>query len=227
MAYRLRDGVSFCQVDDCLVFLDLDTDRYFRLSARLEQALCALLEGDGAPEEDARDLVRRNVLTSIGNGETRHLRRMIEVPSRSVLENSTGNARPGVPVALEVFGVVSWTQLVLKTRPLDRVINRTITHRQRGTASRPSSAVAEPCPGHLVEATQQFMRSRLSVPIETCCLLDSLALVRFLARRGLAASLVFGVALDPFAAHCWVQAGTWVLNDTLGNVLAHTPIREV
>ena len=59
------------------------------------------------------------------------------------------------------------------------------------------------------------------------CLLDSIALVRFLARRGLYAQLVFGVTDDPFSAHCWVQAGDLVLNDTVGDVSAHTPIRVI
>lgn len=226
MAYRLRDGVSFCQVDGCLVFLDLDADRYFRLSPHLERTLRSLLKGDGSPEEDAHELVRRNVLTFLPDRETRRPSKTIEVPTRSLLESTSGPARSSASVTLEVLGVVAWTQLMLKSRRLDSIIQRTSAFRQRSTAG-PPSTVDEPPSQRLREATHQFMRSRLSVPIETCCLLDSLALVSFLARRGLPANLVFGVALDPFAAHCWVQAGTWVLNDTLGNVVAHTPIREV
>ena len=41
------------------------------------------------------------------------------------------------------------------------------------------------------------------------------------------ANLVFGVTGDPFSAHCWVQVDELVLNDTLGNANAYTPIRTV
>jgi hypothetical protein len=56
------------------------------------------------------------------------------------------------------------------------------------------------------------------------CLFDSLALINFLARYGLYPDWVFGVSADPFEAHCWVQAGNVVLNDTLERVSAFTPI---
>jgi hypothetical protein len=58
-------------------------------------------------------------------------------------------------------------------------------------------------------------------------LLDSLAMVMFLAKRGLHASIVIGVTSAPFSAHCWVQTGDLVLNDTVGNARAFTPIRVI
>jgi hypothetical protein len=65
------------------------------------------------------------------------------------------------------------------------------------------------------------------VPIEPVCLLDSLSLLRFLSRRGLSTNIVFGVTPEPFAAHCWVQAGDMVLNEALFDTHAYTPIRMV
>jgi hypothetical protein len=38
---------------------------------------------------------------------------------------------------------------------------------------------------------------------------------------------VFGVNADPFEAHCWVQAGNVVLNDTVAWVSGFTPIMVV
>jgi len=38
---------------------------------------------------------------------------------------------------------------------------------------------------------------------------------------------VFGVKLNPFSAHCWVQAGDIVLNDAIDHVTIHTPILVV
>jgi hypothetical protein len=79
----------------------------------------------------------------------------------------------------------------------------------------------------LLEASGEFRFARAYTPVETRCLLDSLAMVKFLARRKLHASIVFGVTSDPFSAHCWVQAGDLVLNDTVGHANAHTPIRVI
>jgi hypothetical protein len=56
------------------------------------------------------------------------------------------------------------------------------------------------------------------------CLCNSLALLNFLATYGLFPAWVFGVRTGPFAAHCWLQAESHVLNDTLENICGYTPI---
>jgi hypothetical protein len=72
-----------------------------------------------------------------------------------------------------------------------------------------------------------FDSLRLFYPRPYLCLFDSLALIHFLARFGLYPDWVFGVQADPFEAHCWVQAGSVVLNDTVERVSAFTPIMYV
>ena len=69
-----------------------------------------------------------------------------------------------------------------------------------------------------------FDRLRWFYPRSYLCLFDSLALVHFLARFQVYPDWVFGVNADPFEAHCWVQAGSVVLNDTVERVSALTPI---
>lgn len=59
------------------------------------------------------------------------------------------------------------------------------------------------------------------------CLLDSLALIEFLARSGFAARWVVGVRTGPFAAHSWVQSGHSVLNDQHEYVRQFRPIHVV
>lgn len=56
------------------------------------------------------------------------------------------------------------------------------------------------------------------------CLPRSMALASCLFRAGHDVSLVMGVRLRPFAAHCWVQHGGRVLNDTPEDVAVFTPI---
>jgi hypothetical protein len=72
-----------------------------------------------------------------------------------------------------------------------------------------------------------FDRLRWFYPRSYLCLFDSLALIHFLARFRVYPDWVFGVTADPFEAHCWVQSGSVVLNDTLERVSAFTPIMYI
>jgi hypothetical protein len=72
-----------------------------------------------------------------------------------------------------------------------------------------------------------FDRLRWYYPRSYLCLFDSLALIHFMARFGVFPDWVFGVVADPFEAHCWVQAGSVVLNDTVERVSAFTPIMSI
>jgi hypothetical protein len=59
------------------------------------------------------------------------------------------------------------------------------------------------------------------------CLLDSLTLTHFLARYGVFPTWVFGVKTDPFYAHCWVQQGDFVFNDSPDFIKGFSPILVV
>ena len=72
-----------------------------------------------------------------------------------------------------------------------------------------------------------FNALRPIYPRDYLCLFDSLALIEFLAQYGLFPRWVFGVSADPFCAHCWVQDGGFVMNDTLERVFRYQPIMSV
>jgi hypothetical protein len=59
---------------------------------------------------------------------------------------------------------------------------------------------------------------------EYLCRFDSLALIEFLAHYHQFPSWVFGVKVEPFGAHCWVQEDDCLLNDTIDYVRRFTPI---
>ncbi|WP_421937298.1 lasso peptide biosynthesis B2 protein [Phenylobacterium sp.] len=64
-------------------------------------------------------------------------------------------------------------------------------------------------------------------PVSGKCLLRSFMLLRALHRAGHTADWVFGVATWPFRAHCWLQMGDIVLDDTVERVRAYEPILVV
>lgn len=225
MSYQIADAVSYCEIDGQLVFLDLEADRYFRLSTALEDAFRRFVQ-TGDTESDARaDLAKHRILIDAPDGEPPVPSPTVATPERSALErlpSSKGSALIALP---EVAATVAWIQRQLRMQrvPLALLVRNAAVYRER-KALCATGAIDE---ARLLRAVDQFNRARLLVPIEPRCLLDSMSLVRFLARRGLYAQLIFGVSIDPFAAHCWLQRRDLVLNDSVGNVAAHTPIRTV
>jgi hypothetical protein len=88
---------------------------------------------------------------------------------------------------------------------------------------KPAGERHEELPSHVAA----FRAARRLVPIAPNCLTDSLALAAFMATRGISADLVFGVKLDPFAAHCWLQNRHAILNDGADGVTDFTPIMVI
>ena len=223
MPYQLRENLSFCDVDGHLFFLDTGSDRYFMLPEALEREF-SLFATTGDPVH-ARGLTKLGILTACST-EGSPVAPCAHVScARSALEEENG-MYPGPLAILEVMTLIWRTKRSLAKKPLKRVIEEVASHRKNlaGQAdgdSLPSSS------SELATSARAFMAARMLSPIPTNCLLDSLAMVTFLARRKFAASLVFGISGTPFSAHCWVHTGDMVVNDTVGYATAHTPIRIV
>jgi hypothetical protein len=216
-SYRLNDDLSFCRIDGRAIFLDTLNDRYFRLSDPLERMFLDYV--DDAPG-GLTPLVESHILTdapptaSITPG-------VIETASRSSLESISTSATCGIGDIAEAGATVFWTQIQLKTRRLKAMLEDIAEFRRRRVVQETRN---EP---RLLNAALAFLKARKFVPIQTCCLLDSLSITSFLARRHLHTNIVFGVTGDPFSAHCWAQSGNIVLNDTVGNTQAYNVIRVI
>lgn len=226
MPFRLHHDLSFCEVDGRLIFLDIGKDRYFRLSEAMERAFVAHVVLGQHPETDISILVERGILIDAQANTDCAARLVIEGPNRSALEQAVSVKLVPMAVSVDVFGIVFQTKLQLKTLGLKEILCRLAVYRCLAT-SRSASTVADPPEQWLLELTAMFRRVRSYVPVQTRCLPDSIALVKFLAKRRLRANIVFGVTTDPFAAHCWVQTGRMILNDTVGNATTYTPIRVI
>lgn len=72
-----------------------------------------------------------------------------------------------------------------------------------------------------------FRRLRPWYPRTYLCLWEALALVEYLAGRGLFPDWVFAVQAQPFGAHCWLQAGGVILNENTEYAGRFTPIMSV
>jgi hypothetical protein len=72
--------------------------------------------------------------------------------------------------------------------------------------------------------TEIFQSLRLIYPRPYLCMYDSLALLEFFALHSLFPMWVFGVSVDPFKAHCWIQQEDVVIGDTIERVRSYSPI---
>lgn len=226
MGYRLSEGLSYCRIDGHAIFLDIQSDRYFRLSDGMEATFTAFIDGGRNSEAELAALTKNKILTTTARIESNDAGSPIVPPTRSAFELSGPSGSLSLSALLEVSVLVLATRRALNTRRLADVMESLVCYRQKQVGKPPSQPTT--LSTLLVcDAANSFNRARLYVPVATSCLLDSLSMAKFLARRKIDTSIVFGVTRDPFAAHCWVQVGDMVLNDTVGNVTAHAPIRIV
>ena len=223
MPYAMPASVTFCLTGGAAVFLDTCRNRYFRLGPRLDADFQALAEAGPSADLDMGSLVRLGVLQPAADGHGRLNRADAPAPLRSLVEEDLAAPRLGARLAPRVGFAVAVTQARLTSSSLACLVAR---HR----ALRQEAAVggARPANGaDLYTLSASFNRLRRLVPIDTVCLLDSFALLRFLAGQGHFPQLIMGVRLNPFAAHCWVQQDDMVLNDAVERASTYTPILAV
>jgi hypothetical protein len=235
--YALADHVFVCVNGEHLVLLDVKEDRYWALEAAQTSGLGAWVggwpiqapdaEGGEAPTpetEAAIEVLRgRGLLTdSVPPGKDA-TPVSATPPERELLTDSEQAASRNGGSWWSFFIASALAKIALRTWAFERVIRRV---RQRKATLAPKVAPLDVERARVLVET--FMRYRIFLfSSRNECLYDSLALIEFLARNGIYADWVFGVQTRPFAAHCWVQQGDTVFNDTVEHVSGYTPIMVV
>jgi len=221
MVQHLNADISFCKLDGRLFFLDIQNDRYFQLSRTLEHSFLRYLEAPESASIDVSGLLKHNLFLQTTAGPIAD----IAYPGRSILETPNPDRHVPFDAVRDVFLMVAMMHWQLKIRRLKSILQSLNDYRH--IKAPPFVEDEAKFQERMTEAATAFNRVRPFVPVETCCLIDSLSMVRFLAKRGLHAHLVMGVACDPFSAHSWVQYGPLVLNETVGTAQAYVPIRVI
>jgi hypothetical protein len=202
---------SFGLVDGTPVFMDVAQDSYFRLEHDEECAFLALLrQSERTSEPIVTGLVRSSAAEEYKIAP-------ISCPPKPT---SGLPGRPGKPKLSEMLAVgrlLLKARWALRTRSIDEILKRLV-----GQAFSPASSSADP-----IAAAGAFRSARNLVPLRGNCLSDSLALMHWLAKHRKSATLVFGVKVDPFAAHCWVQNGVIALNDHPERIERFTAVRII
>lgn len=214
---HLHPHVSFGIVGGRTVFLDVSRDRYLALDPAAQAAFDRARQSLHPPAREDSDTGRllATKLFTLADAWRPIAPVDVEIPGR---ELSASNSSPrfrflDVP---EIWLLLSRARRELKSHPLERVLAALKRDRLEVTAP--------VCAADTAGLASRFHKARALVPIRPSCLQDSIALGIWLARRSACPTIVFGVKLDPFAAHCWVQTEAAILNDAPDTVAQFAPV---
>lgn len=215
----LAPGVYAAAVGPDLVLLDTARDAYFCLPEAGDFVAARLACGElaGLSPTWADELTGAGLAQAAVSAPRRAM--SFVPPGRDLLD-----AAPVRPTAAERLGFVGGLLGLLGTyrgRPFARVLLHAAGRRLRLT----DAAVTGQ--GAAARRARVFLGLMPWSPIQGACLMQSALCLTYLAQAGLAADWVFGVRTWPFSAHCWVQAGDLVLNDSAERVAAYKPILKI
>lgn len=220
MSGDLRNFVSFAIVGDRAFFLNLQDDRYFCLGRTANAAFVRLACRQQISEMDQAEISALATcgLPSHRRGTVCSLQQAtVQVPTES-LEDACVQPRSWSRIPLAICHVLS-TQAQLKMKPLHSILDD-ISRRKLSLKGNSHRSDID----QLAELSVTYRAARTFLSHRGRCLPWSIALINWAIRIGCPADLVIAVRDHPFAAHCWVQCGAVVVNDSLENVRNFTPI---
>ena len=204
--YRPRSSLRYCVIGERIIFLDIAASRYFLLEGSAAGYFSDFLAGESRPEAVSwltdQGLIER--------GEAVVPTFLPTVATSSLLEGPLPT--PRITTVVEMLAAQALARRRVKREPM--------------------STLFMPSPdghsdiGKCLPLIAAFQRAARYSQAEDQCLANAVALRSMLARRSLGSTLVIGVRL-PFAAHCWVQSGDYLLSDALDRVMNFEPIAAV
>ncbi|HYX46421.1 MAG TPA: lasso peptide biosynthesis B2 protein [Sphingomicrobium sp.] len=213
MQLRLREQLHWCDCGGRTVFLDVRADRYFCLAGPTNEAFLRLARGRIEEGDSARlkGLIDRGLLVDDPDCGM--------IPAPCTAEPASSDLIASRRRLLPFLGV-----LVSELRAMWMIRHLAFADLLRTAAA--GKAVRPP--SDPVRCARMIAAAAASVALLTGatdrCLVRALAVHWICRRRGLRSSLVFGVRLNPFAAHCWVQVGASVIVGEFEQARLYTPI---
>jgi hypothetical protein len=234
--YLLARHVFVCLSGEQAILLDLHRDQYLALSDESSRLLGhAVIDwpivptGSASTPQDvaatvqeltARGLITLDPVRGKPAGMIEHLRPTEALlPRTQLFADSRGQRISSRASRLARIAMAAvQARLWLRFRSIEWIVNNL----SRTAVCSPLDVSATRSLVTLFYEARPFLFSS-----RNACLFDSLALLLFLRRLGVHPQWIFGVRTGPFAAHCWLQSGHIVLNDTVDNVCSYTPIMSV
>jgi hypothetical protein len=242
--YFLSPHVHVCVAGKQVVLLDLERDKYLSMACAHPIGRWVrgwpVLPSDCAdrqsspPESDAENrllakMIAQGLLVKDPSIGKEAAPAIVEAPKFAMVEYDLDSRPRTTPAQLwRVCVAYTAAKWALRRRPIKEVVQAARLRKRRGASTSTLEAGRVLETGTVRSLVAAFVHLRpLFFTARDACLLDSLTLVNFLAGYGVFPEWVFGVKTDPFYAHCWVQQGDYVFNDTPDYVRGFSPILVV
>ena len=203
-------------MDEALVFLDLARDRYVALHGADRAAFERLRCGEANDSDAMARLIATGFIVRADSGPCLDPTR-IDVPARDLCD-STDNGF-SFAMAVATAGALRWASRAMRPERIAATIETLRQAKQTLDAIAPTSSIEQ--------LAAHYAACRWINPVRPRCLIDALALDRILLARKMRAILVFGVRLNPFGAHCWLQTSDAILTGTAAEARNFRPIMVV
>ena len=218
--YFLSQHAYACVCGDKIIFLDLASGEYLAQRIAAGRPLDAWLQSE---PQQLRQLLEAGLLTQ----DPAHGRSDTGQISATAGLASFADRPPTRPVrtrAGHVFRfLLAATSVVVAKRYLS--LKHIVAYVRRRKATRRSGAVDVEQTCELIAIFNSLYPWLFGNRDE--CFRNSLMLLQFLAFHDVFPDWIFAVRAEPFAAHCWLQQETLVLNDNFIITAALTPIMVV
>jgi hypothetical protein len=226
--FFLAPHVHFCCRGGAFVFLDLKQDDYTLVNGRAAAALQQLSTqghlNNAQPElaDALEELVEGGLLTTDPNAGKSIRSTQAEIALEPLLDpEAFSSIHPRLTHLYHFIAACSIAAARLKWGHIENTVKSV----ERRKARRAPAAHFDVNKAR--ELTAIFRTLRSLFPRDYLCLYDSLALLEFLARFDIYPTWVFGIRLEPWVAHCWVQQGKFVFNEEVEEAAGYTPIMTV
>ena len=231
--YYLADHVHACIANGYVVFLDIQNDKYTALGPEVsrylhglagKRAIGAVDVEDGPSELRAAiaNLLERGMLQA-GVFNALHTRLPSVVKPQRDLSEADVEGGVQVSAGQVISFILAYCQAMIGVKILGNA--RLIKSISAKSARRSCQKGQKYSLSDLVQSFR-FIRIFFYKEIDRCYF-DCIVHMYFLRKYGFDPVWVFGVKMEPFYAHCWVQVEETLVTNYLGEISMFRPIMAV
>jgi hypothetical protein len=218
MKYKVHPDLHWCMAGNHAIFLNLSSDRYFTIPTTWNDTFRKASEGADLDPGDPTisKLCRNAVLIQLASLST-PMPPVAELPPASEELRPSPNRRRSISLQLKGLWWQWYVSRALSRRGLYFLIRRL----SRVSSKRPGPQL--PLESYAA-LTGSFAHTNFFRTHADQCLVRSAGLLFLIRQFDPDVRLVIGVSSSPFSAHAWLQRDKVILNDTIDQVRAYTPI---